>query len=71
MTLPEVVSAWVIRVGVKYSSPEDLRAEKAREDRLREVGYEVVRLTWADLDHPERVRAKILAAFARSAVRSA
>lgn len=51
---------------VKYRTPEDLRAEKIREDRLRTLGYEVVRLTWADLGDPAQVRAMVLAAFARS-----
>lgn len=51
---------------VKYQSAEDVRAEKVREDRLRSMGYEVVRLTWDDLRHPDRVRQLILAAFARS-----
>jgi hypothetical protein len=32
-----------------------LAAEKRREDRLRAMGFVVVRLTWADLDRPERV----------------
>lgn len=40
--------------------------EKLREDRLRELGYEVVRITWADLAHPERTAARIRAAFARA-----
>ncbi len=52
---------------LKYQRPEDLREEKRREDRLRNLGYEVVRLTWDDLAHPDRVRHLILAAFARSA----
>ncbi len=56
---------------LKYGSPEDLRREKAREDRLRELGYEVVRVTWADLARPETVKARILAAFARSQARTA
>lgn len=43
--------------------------EKRREDRLRELGYEVVRIVWSDLAHPERVVAKIRAAFARAATR--
>lgn len=43
-----------------------LFAEKKREDQLRDAGYEVVRLTWSDLAHPERVRAKVEAAIARS-----
>lgn len=55
---------------VKYATHADLMAEKVREDRLRELGYEVVRITWADLDRPEAVRAKILAALARSKVRA-
>lgn len=56
---------------LKYATPEDVRAEKIREDRLRALGYEVVRLTWADLQHPDRVRAKIRAAFARQVGRAA
>lgn len=55
----------------KYTSAEHLQAEKKREDRLRALGYEVVRIIWADLEHPERVRAGILAAFARSQARPA
>lgn len=51
---------------LKYATQDDLRDEKAREDRLRELGYEVVRITWADLANPAEVRAKILAAFARA-----
>jgi very-short-patch-repair endonuclease len=47
-----------------------LYAEKRREDLLRELGFEVVRLTWADLLHPERVDAKIRAAVARARARS-
>ncbi|MQA77781.1 MAG: hypothetical protein GEV10_04765 [Streptosporangiales bacterium] len=43
--------------------------EKRREDRLRELGYEVVRIVWSDLAHPERVVAKVRAAFARAAAR--
>lgn len=53
----------------KYTDPATLRAEKVREDRLRALGLEVVRLTWADLADPARVRALILAAFARAAAR--
>lgn len=47
-----------------------LFAEKRREDALREAGYEVVRLTWRDLQNPELVRAKIEAAIARSLSRA-
>jgi len=46
--------------------------EKRREDRLRDCGYEVVRVAWADLMHrPELVRARVLAAFARALRRRA
>ncbi len=52
---------------LKYQTPEDVYQEKIREDRLRSLGYEVVRLTWDDLRHPDRVRRLIQAAFARRA----
>jgi hypothetical protein len=56
----------------KYTDPQVLRREKRREDRLREQGYEVVRVTWAEiLYYPERVAARIRAAFARAMSRSA
>jgi very-short-patch-repair endonuclease len=51
---------------VKYGSGDDVFAEKLREDRLRSWGYEVVRLTWADLDRPTRVAELIAAAVGRS-----
>lgn len=41
--------------------------EKRREDRLREAGYEVVRIVWADLHKPEQLAARVRSAFARSA----
>lgn len=46
---------------IKYAAgdPQVLWAEKRREDRLRELGYIVVRVTWADLARPERVVARI------------
>ena len=40
--------------------------EKAREDRLRALGLQVVRLTWEDLAHPARTAMLIRRAFARS-----
>lgn len=55
----------------KYGDLRDLHAEKAREDRLRELGYEVVRLTWADLADPEVVRRKVERAVARARRRRA
>ncbi|WP_143553887.1 hypothetical protein [Serinicoccus sp. CNJ-927] len=54
---------------VKYDDRDVLMAEKVREDRLRELGYEVVRLTWADLATPGLVRAKIRQALARASLR--
>lgn len=55
----------------KYGSdPDAVWREKKREDRLRRLGYEVVRLTYADLEGPpELVRAMLLDAFARAARR--
>lgn len=55
----------------KYADIGDVRAEKVREDRLRELGYEVVRLGWAELADPAAVLRKVLAAVGRSRVRSA
>ena len=54
---------------LKYDDPAALRQEKLREDRLRELGYEVVRLTWADLADPRLVERRLRAAFARSRAR--
>ena len=51
---------------VKYGSGDDVFAEKVREDRLRSWGFEVVRLTWADLARPDRVASLVAAAVARS-----
>jgi very-short-patch-repair endonuclease len=54
---------------VKYSGQdgrEALVAEKRREDALRALGFEIVRLTWADLDNPGRVDALVRAALARA-----
>lgn len=53
---------------VKYAAgPEALWAEKKREDRLRALGYVVVRLTWADLETPGRAVAKVRRALRASA----
>ena len=49
---------------VKYDDRSALVAEKRREDELRRRGYVVVRLMWADLHDPSRVRALVLAAIA-------
>lgn len=55
---------------VKYhgdSGTQALIDEKAREDRLRELGYTVVRVTWDDLGQPERLLARVRRALLRSA----
>ena len=44
---------------------EVLWREKKREDRLRAMGFEVVRITWADLYNVNALGAKVRAAFAR------
>lgn len=57
---------------LKYTGAGELFAEKRREDRLREAGFEVVRYTWDEaLKHPELVAARIRQAFARAARRAA
>ncbi|SER69288.1 hypothetical protein SAMN05216199_0902 [Pedococcus cremeus] len=58
---------------VKYEGAggrEALAREKRREDRLRAAGYEVVRLTWADLRAPERVARPVRQAMARTRLAS-
>ncbi|NUR15638.1 MAG: type IV toxin-antitoxin system AbiEi family antitoxin domain-containing protein [Dermatophilaceae bacterium] len=54
---------------VKYADGrrETLFAEKQREDALRRDGWTVVRVVWADLDDPERLRRRILDALALAA----
>ncbi|MGW6277560.1 type IV toxin-antitoxin system AbiEi family antitoxin domain-containing protein [Kribbella sp. NPDC055071] len=53
---------------LKYAegSPEVLIREKAREDRLRALGLQVVRTTWSDFEHPSRVAGRIRSALSRS-----
>ena len=46
--------------------------EKRREDQIREAGYEVVRLTWAQIERdPQGCAARVRAAFARGSRRRA
>lgn len=52
---------------LKYDTPQALWDEKLREDRLRELGYTIVRLTWADLDDPQVVQDKVLRGATRAA----
>ncbi|HYN28521.1 MAG TPA: type IV toxin-antitoxin system AbiEi family antitoxin domain-containing protein [Dermatophilaceae bacterium] len=57
---------------VKYDGAggrEALVREKRREDHLRRLGFEVVRLTWADLQDPARVVGWVREALARAAAR--
>lgn len=57
---------------LKYVEPGALFEEKRREDRLRELGFEVVRYTWDEaLRRPELVVARVERAFARAARRRA
>ena len=51
------------KYGLTGTPAEDLWAEKRREDRLRALGYAVVRLTWADLANPEAVLQRVLEAL--------
>lgn len=50
---------------------EVLWREKRREDMLRELGYQVVRLTWSELANPAAVGARVRAAFGRFVQRAA
>lgn len=57
---------------LKYSGDdagERTFQEKRREDRLRELGFEVVRVTWADLDYPRYTAMRIRRAFERARAR--
>ena len=54
---------------LKYADDPDghtLFREKVREDRLRELGYEVVRVTWADLADPAGLLSRVRAALRRA-----
>ncbi len=49
----------------KYTDPRRAREQILRDTRLRDAGYKVVHFTWSELfDTPERVIARIRAAFA-------
>jgi hypothetical protein len=56
---------------VKYvdAATDVVWREKRREDRLREAGYEVFRLTWSDLDRPGAAGERARRCFARAARR--
>ncbi|MPY81610.1 MAG: DUF559 domain-containing protein, partial [Actinophytocola sp.] len=54
------------KYGVK--APDSLFREKQREDALRDLGYEVVRWTWWDIERaPRRVVERVQRAFRRAA----
>jgi hypothetical protein len=57
---------------VKYDDPSALWEEKQREDWLRDMGFEVVRATWADgRDGGEALVGRTLRAFERAGRRAA
>jgi len=54
---------------VKYGGADGRQAlidEKRREDMLRSLGYQVVRLTWRDLHDPASVKHLVMEAFSRA-----
>jgi very-short-patch-repair endonuclease len=53
-----------------YDDRHALWAEKRREDRLREMGLEVVRWGWGDLSQPWVTARRIREAFARARART-
>jgi hypothetical protein len=54
---------------VKYASGADLHAEKLRQERIEELGYAVLRVTWAQVTRePQATVARVLRAFARGAL---
>lgn len=57
--------------GNRRPAHEVLWAEKRREDRLRALGYEVVRVTWEDLDDLDALAARIGRAIAAARGRAA
>jgi hypothetical protein len=56
---------------IKYTDPDVLWAEKLREDRLRDLGWEIVRWTWTEITTaPQVVAGRLFRAFARNARRA-
>jgi very-short-patch-repair endonuclease len=63
--LPELGVVVEFDGAVKYDGTEGREAlvrEKAREDRIRRLGYGVVRITWAQLYRPDVIRERVEAA---------
>jgi very-short-patch-repair endonuclease len=52
--------------GRRLTPQQVLWLEKQREDRIRELGYEVVRVTWSDLDDLVALAKRIAAAMDRA-----
>jgi hypothetical protein len=52
------------------SAEEAVYREKLREDRIRGLGLGFVRWGWADVENPERLKRKLLAAGLRPQLRS-
>ena len=50
----------------KYAGREQVWREKKREDRLLDLGWEVVRVTWAALSRPHVIGERIRRAITRS-----
>ena len=55
--------------GNRRTQQEVLWLEKRREDRLRELGYEVLRVTWSELDDPQALALRSAAAVRRARTR--
>jgi len=49
----------------RRSTRDKVRAEKRREERLSDAGYEVVRWGWEDANNPPRLARRLRAAFGR------
>lgn len=53
----------------KQTTRQIVRAEKRREERLADAGYEIVRWGWEDANDPPRLAQRLRAAFGRGAER--
>lgn len=66
-----LVDGWIVTEfdgASKYAGAnghDELIREKRREDRLRALGYAVIRITWADLFVPGRIEAMVRAVYAQ------